>query len=183
MIKKLQSDHDRIRKTLNLLEAQFLKLCRGEAPNYSIVHCVLVYIQEYPEQVHHPLEDAIFATLIERGGKAGKIARDLVKDHTELESITRTMRESLELVMAGKTVEETELKQQLSTFLTRQRRHLYAEEDLVYPLINELLTDQDLQKIGKSMASPVDPVFDGQAQGDHLLLFRELQEHEGVDLP
>lgn len=116
MLSRLLNDHGHIQKTLNLLEMQFLALCRGESPDYSLMLSIVVYIQEYPEQAHHPLEDAVFPIPLRRGGSAGKLARELIKDHTELEAITRRLRASLELMARGDMCDADQLKSGLCRF-------------------------------------------------------------------
>ena len=141
MLDRLHIEHDHILKTLNLLEMQFLDICRGGTPDYSLMQSVIVYIQEYPEQIHHPLEDMIFSILLERVDEV-KLIQELITEHTELEIETRKLRESLELLKSS-MVSEEEIKKQLSTFLVRQRQHIYIEEEKVHPLIQRVLTKKD----------------------------------------
>jgi hemerythrin-like domain-containing protein len=174
MLSRLLTDHDHIRKTLNLLEIQFLDLCRGRTPDYAMMLSILVYIQEYPEQAHHPLEDAMFAALIRRDEEGVKLARDLIKDHTELEIVTRKLRSTLESTRAGDTP-SGKLKRQLSTFISRQRHHLYAEEEKLYPLAKRLLTQQDWRTIEAMVPRIDDPVFGERTQNDYELLYRAVE--------
>ena len=104
ILNTLLADHDHLLKTLNLLELQFLGLCRGNTPDYSLMRSIIVYIQEYPEQSHHPLEDAIFSILHERN-EDDRLLQDLMTDHTELEGVTRKLRGSLEALKDGKLSE------------------------------------------------------------------------------
>ncbi len=141
MLARLLVEHDHILKTLNLLEMQFLELCRGDTPDYSLMRSILVYIQEYPEHVHHPLEDMIFSILLERVDEV-KLIQDLITEHRELEIETRKLRESLNLLESG-IISKEEIKKQLSAFLIRQRQHMYIEEEKVHPLIESVLTEKD----------------------------------------
>jgi hemerythrin-like domain-containing protein len=174
MLSKLLIDHDHIQKTLNLLEIQFLDLCRDRAVDYSVMQSIVVYIQEYPEQTHHPLEDAMLAILIRQGGKDVALARELLSDHTELEGITRTLRKSLESQNEG-GVSRDELMRQLSEFLLRQRRHLYVEEMKVYPLVKRILTRQDWDDIQKIVPPIDDPVFGKRTRNDYDRLYRMIE--------
>ena len=173
MLNRLLIEHNHILKTLNLLEKQFLEICRGREPDYSIMRSIIVYIQEYPEQAHHPLEDVIFSILLERT-EENKLILKLITDHTELEVITRNLRKSLEL-FTNSIVSKEVLIQQLSKFLKRQRQHLYLEEMKVYPLVQHLLTDKDWKHV-KSIAQLIDdPVFGERTQYDDERLFREIE--------
>lgn len=176
MLAKLLNEHDHILKTLNLLEKQFLDLCRGSTPDYSLMRSIIVYIQEYPEQAHHPLEDVIFSILLERVEEV-ELIHDLIRDHTELEVVTRKLRESLESLKSGITSKE-ELKKQLSIFLVRQRQHLYIEEIKVYPLVQRVLTNKDWKHIQSKVPLLDDPVFGERTQSNYELLYREIEDNK-----
>ena len=154
MLARLLVEHDHILKTLNFLEMQFLELCRGGTPDYSLMQSILEYIQEYPEQVHHPLEDKIFSILLDRVNETGLI-QELIAEHAELEIETRKLGESLKLLENG-TVTREQLKKQLSTFLVRQRQHMYIEEEKVHPLIESVLTKEDWDRVQSAL-----PLFKG----------------------
>ena len=144
MLARLQIEHDHILKTLNLLEMQFLDLCRGGTPDYSLMRSIMVYIQEYPEQVHHPLEDMIYSILLERINRVDdvKLIKELIAEHAELEADTRKLRKSLKLLKSG-NVSLDKIKKQLSSFLVKQRQHMYIEEEKLHSLIQSVLTKKD----------------------------------------
>jgi len=173
MFGRLLTEHDHIRKTLNLLEIQFLDLCRNKTPDYSIMRSIVVYVQEYPEQAHHPLEDAIFSILSERVDDP-RLLQSLMADHTELEAISRKLRETLASVNSG-TNSTLELKQQLEDFIVRQRYHLYFEEKKIYPIIKYLMTEEDWQHVQSIVPLMDDPVFGERSNNDYELLYRELE--------
>ena len=171
MISRLLKEHDHIIRTLNLLEMQFLDLCRCREPDYKIMLSVVAYIQEFPEQVHHPVEDAIFSILIKHGGDKEELARKLMTDHTEIEGITRGLRNLIESNTKDEHLIKDELERELSTFLSRQRRHIHAEEMLVYPQVSRILTKQDWGRV-EAMAPPFDdPVFGERTQSDYERLY------------
>lgn len=175
MISKLLIEHDHIQKTLNLLEIQFLDLCRGRVPDYAIMLSVVVYIQEYPEQAHHPLEDAVFAILLKQGGEAARLARTLIKDHTELEAITRRLRASLERITESGDSDAEELKARLLKFISRQRQHLYMEEMKIYPLLRTRVSDQEWATVASLVPLMNDPVFGERTRNDYERLYREIE--------
>lgn len=181
MISRLLTEHDHIQKMLNLLEILFLNLCRGRTPDYPMILSIIVYVQEYPEQTHHPLEDAIFSHLIKKKREGSKLAAGLIKDHTELEIITRKLRKYLELLKSGDFTEREGLPQKLLTFLVRQRNHLYVEEMKLYPLINSTFTEHDWSAIEAIVPDINDPVFGERTQSAYELLYREIQGNANQD--
>lgn len=170
---RLLIEHDHILKTLSLLEKQFLDLCRGGTPDYSLMRSIIVYIHEYPEQVHHPLEDMIYSILLERVDEI-KLIQKLITEHTELEIETRKLKESLELLESG-IVSKEELKEQLSSFLVKQRQHIYTEEVKVHPLIQSVLTKKDWNHVQSIVPLLDDPVFGERTQNDYELLYHEIE--------
>lgn len=149
MISRLLVEHDHILKTLGLLEMQFLDLCRGGEPDYSLMRSILEYIHEYPEQIHHPLEDRIYLILLERVDQQDLI-QEMITEHEELEVRTRKLSQSLKLLESGHIARE-EIMKQLSTLLIMQRRHLYIEEEKTFPLIESTLTNDEWNRVQSSI--------------------------------
>lgn len=176
MISRLLAEHDHIQKTLNLLEIMFFELCRGRKPDYSMMFSIVTYIQEYPEQTHHPLEDVIFSRILEHGGPEAKTAKELITDHTALEAITRRLRKSLDLLKSNTASNENEVKQKLSSFLSRQRNHLYVEEMIIYPAIKKILGKHDWDLIESMFPIKNDPVFGERTSDDYENLYREIEK-------
>lgn len=174
MIDRLLTEHENILRTLNLLEMQFLDLCRGRTPDYSIMRSIIVYIQEYPEQAHHPLEDEIYSILLDRLDEV-KLIQELITNHTELEVVTRKLRESLESLNSD-NISMDELKQQLRIFLISQRQHIYIEEIQVYPLVQSVLTKKDWKQIQSIVPLLDDPVFGERTRSDYELLYHEIED-------
>lgn len=170
---RLLLEHDHILKSLNLLEMQFLELCRGKTPDYSIAKSIIVYVQEFPEQVHHPLEDMIYAILLERSEQL-EFIQELINEHTQLEDIARNLRKSLESVSSNSASLE-ELKQQLSTFLVRLRQHIHIEEKEVYPLVQSALTIKDWKKLNCMTPILDEPIFGRRTRNDYEYLYHEIK--------
>jgi hemerythrin-like domain-containing protein len=173
MINKLLIEHDHIRRTLNLLEMQFLDLCRNKKPDFSMMRSIVVYVQEYPELAHHPLEDMVYAILLKRDEKV-KLIQKLISDHTDLERDTRDLRECVESHLQSDFSEE-KLKQILSSFLIRQRQHLYTEEMEIYPVAQRVLTKKDWEKVQSVLPHGDDPVFGTRTREDYELLYRQIE--------
>ena len=173
IIQRLEIDHCQLLRKLNFLEMQYLDMCRGISPDYSLMRNIIVYIQEYPEQMHHPLEDMIFSILLERVDDADTVQK-LMSEHTRLEVVTRELRESLEALSSG-AVSTDQLKKQLSDFLVGQRQHIYTEETEVYPLVRESLTDEDCRQL-ENMSSIIDePIYGRKTRHDYERLNRAIE--------
>ena len=80
----LLDDHTHMKMALDVLDNQHTVLIHGDRPNVDLMLNIIVYLQEYSEQVHHPAEDAIFSLLLTRDASTGEALRDLISDHTRM---------------------------------------------------------------------------------------------------
>jgi hemerythrin-like domain-containing protein len=155
-------------------------MCRGKVPDYSLMRSIIVYIQEYPEQIHHPLEDMIYSILLKRVDDV-EFVQELITEHTQLEVVTRRLRDSIESLSSDIASKE-ELKQQLSEFLVGQRQHIYTEEIKVYPLVQSVLTKEDWRQL-QSMVPILDgPIFGRRTRDDYERLYREIEDRSKTRL-
>lgn len=180
MLNRLLVEHDHILRKLNLLELQYLDMCRGKTPDYSLMRSIIVYIQEYPEQIHHPLEDMIYSILLKRVDDV-EFVQELITEHTQLEVVTRRLRELLESLPSSIASKE-QLKQQLSEFLVGQRQHIYMEEVEVYPLVKNVLTKEDWKQLQSMVPILDEPMFGRRTRDDYERLYREIEDRSKMGL-
>lgn len=180
MLNRLLVEHDHILRKLNLLELQYLDMCRGKTPDYSLMRSIIVYIQEYPEQIHHPLEDMIYSILLKRVDDV-EFVQELITEHTQLEVVTRRLRELLESLPSSIASKE-QLKQQLSEFLVGQRQHIYMEEVEVYPLVKSVLTKEDWKQLQSMVPILDEPMFGRRTRDDYERLYREIEDRSKMGL-
>ena len=177
---RLKEEHEQLLRKLNVLELQYLDMCRGETPDYALMQSIIVYIQEYPEQIHHPLEDMIYAILLERVADS-EFVRKLIPEHTQLETVTRELRQSLES-SPGCSATNEKVKQQLSEFLVGQRQHIYIEESEVFPLVQRALTDKDWKRLENMTPILDDPMSGRRTWYDYERLNREIEDKHKMEL-
>ena len=177
---RLKVEHEQLLRKLNLLESQYFEMCRGNTPDYSLMHSIIVYIQEYPEQIHHPLEDMIYSILLERVDDAGFVEK-LISEHTKMEAVTREIRESLES-LPGCAASGEKLMQQLSGFLVGQRQHIYTEESVVFPLVQRALTAEDWKRLEYMTPILDEPIRGKRTWNDYMRLSREIDGMYGMKI-
>ena len=178
MISRLYFEHNHIRKTINLLEIQLIELCRYNKINYDMLYSLIVYLQEYPEASHHPIEDDLYSALLKLGLRENDIVRSVIKDHTELEKVTRYIRLMVEKHRHSKKTDQQELVAALSEFITRQRQHLYAEEMYLYPLVIKYVTDSEYVTIESHYSGKGNKIFGARTNEDYEALERKLESSD-----
>lgn len=143
------------------------------APDFELFTLVLDYIEMFPDRFHHPKEDEhLFKRVRLRSATAGQILDALETEHRRGEELTRTLRHLLARwrlrgpdaakVFAGAVDEYAEF----------QWEHMRKEEDVVMPLAEKVLTDEDWQAIADAFAANADPRVGAQDKQDLEALFR-----------
>ena len=122
----------------------------------------------------------IYSILLKRVDDV-EFVQELIAEHTQLEVVTRRLRESLESLSSDIASKE-QLKQQLSEFLVGQRQHIYTEEIKVYPLVQSALTKEDWRQL-QSMVPILDgPIFGRRTRDDYERLYREIEDRSKTRL-
>lgn len=173
----LYKDHDNLRRILYLFEQQIIDIYRGKSDSVFMLQRILAYIQDYPERVHHPAEDAVFAVILNNRAIDEKLRenyRTLMKDHSEIEGLTRIAIQATESMHAPYRQDTGNIGDKLCTLINRQRSHLLYEEVNIYPFIAEYINNEDWEQIAGMVPDYEDPIFDDEIRKEYELIFRSL---------
>ena len=176
-LKSLYKDHDNLRRILYLLEQLLVDIYRGSSKSYPMLQRILAYIQDYPERVHHPAEDAMFSVIFEKGISDRKFREDIneiMKDHSDIESITRGAIKAVESMLVNTHPDITDIGNKLTTLINRQRSHVLFEEMNIYPHIMEHLDKEDWDKIAALIPDYEDPIFGDKVKKEYEHIFKAL---------
>ncbi|WP_260294784.1 hemerythrin domain-containing protein [Sedimenticola hydrogenitrophicus] len=160
LLEKLQKDHRNLEKILDLLTSQLDHFLAGRESDFDLKIELLEYMEAYADQGHHPLENVMFSAAKSRVADRADLMDRLIQQHQELAQLTRTFRNSLENIYQGGVMPRDELEVQGREFIALQRQHIDLEEQEAFPLLDEMLEEQDWAGIIDQSPSHADPVFD-----------------------
>ena len=163
VIDQLGRDHRNMRLLLDIVEAEMAGYRAGQSPDFELLQMIARYMLDYPDLIHHPKEDLVFARLVERDPEARAMLGDLIGDHRRLANASR----DVELSRAW-------LAALLDEFLQAYREHMEAEERHFLPRAMARLTDTDWNEIDERIAAPADPVFGERQVGSYLRLHERI---------
>ena len=63
LLSELREDHRNMALVLNVLESTIETASTGEDPDFELIDEIMRYMTVYPDAVHHPKEDIIYAEL------------------------------------------------------------------------------------------------------------------------
>lgn len=132
---------------------------QGLRPDLKVLRAMLLYISEYPERLHHPKEDRfLFAPLRDHTHLHDAVLVELEVQHAQGEAMARRLAHALVRHEFGGPAELAYFVQQANRYADFYSRHMRLEEEVVFPVLREHLTDQEWQEAGEAFASNRDPL-------------------------
>jgi len=170
LLRRLQEDHENMSRLLDLLDRELERLRRLDSDvDHRLLCDIAHYFTAFPDAVHHPLEEELFALLRDKQPElAGRLAA-LHQDHVDLAAIGRDFHELMLSVCNGQPVRRDRLLAQGEQFLERQRRHMEAEGQGVFQRAPEALSEPELAALERRR-SGADPLFGEQLREEYARL-------------
>jgi hemerythrin-like domain-containing protein len=159
ILDKLHKDHKNISKLLSFLEHQLYLLGKCENFDLSTTLDAIKYMKEYPDNVHHPLENIVFKYFLDHHEQAREEITELLHEHEGMPILTENLLRVLEGALADVPQKREELCSCLKKYISIQKEHMQQEEAYVYPILNSILDENDWEKIDSELAHIEDPLF------------------------
>jgi len=153
----LKACHERIRSECGKLRAFADRVkddgCDDEARQLA---AALMRYFDTAARFHHEDEEEdllprmMAAATMSRGSRLTRLVADIATEHREMEKIWTELRAALQEISAGENLPLNVLV--VDRFVKLYASHITVEESNVYPLAEMLLSKEDLEQIGASMA-------------------------------
>ncbi|HEY2907106.1 MAG TPA: universal stress protein [Vicinamibacterales bacterium] len=133
---------------------------QGTPPSFPLLRAMLHYIKAFPENLHHPKEDAyLFRKLRERTDEYNDMLDELERQHIDGHALVEELERSIAAYEADPQKGLARFAAAVDGFATRQMQHMMLEFKVVLPATQKHLTDQDWAEIGAAFAGNSDPRF------------------------
>lgn len=159
-LQKIRDEHRSISAVLHALkslarEAQDVRV----KPGFDALRAMIRYIDEYPEQMHHPKEDQyLFARLEVRAPQAKPLIDSLKSEHEEGARLVRELERSLLMFEDAAPAGAREFLDAVDAYAEFHWRHMRREESELLPLAERVLTAEDWRVIDEAFDSNRDPI-------------------------
>ena len=174
-IMKIQQEHRSISAVLHALkqlarDAQDPKV----KPDFAVFRAILHYIDEFPEQLHHPKEDQyLFPPLVGRVPMAQILVDSLRAEHKEGEKLIRELERSLVLFEDSWPKGGAEFLKTVDAYADFHWKHMRKEEQQLLPLAERYLCARDWEAIDWAFDANHDPIA-GVKERDFEALFSRI---------
>jgi hemerythrin-like domain-containing protein len=146
-----------------MLHAMTQLVERGPAEDasqfFDVMRAMLFYIDEFPEQLHHPKEsNLLFPKVAKKAPEVRGAIDRLERDHMHSE---KAVRDLLHLLLAWEQVGATRragFVDALGPYVEAYLDHMRLEETVVLPAAQVALTDEDWDDVDQAFDQNADPL-------------------------
>jgi hemerythrin-like domain-containing protein len=140
---------------------------RGGAPDAALLRAMLCYVREYPERLHHPAEDrTLFASVRRRTHEGDRVIAELEEEHARGEEHLEELEDALSSVEGFAPGAIQAFAAAVRAYADFHWAHVRKEEEVVLPLAERALADEDWRAIHGAFAGHEGPAFDADDTTD-----------------
>ena len=104
IIKELREDHRNMAVVLDVLAETLDQAKADKDPDFELVEEIMRYMTVYPDAVHHPKEDLLYAKLEKLRPDLAAGLDEVDKDHHEIAALGTALRDDVDAIVAGAAV-------------------------------------------------------------------------------
>jgi hemerythrin-like domain-containing protein len=175
LLEELREDHRNLGQLLDLLESECKDVGNDGQPDMELLLDIMHYMTIYPDAVHHPREDLVYAAMRERGDELADGLEAIPEDHRAIAQLGTTLRKDIEAIISGAAVTRQHLLEDLVNYVGHLRRHIEWEESDLFPRADTLAQEEETATIDVSLHMEEDPVFGATTAGSFSNLLASLQ--------
>lgn len=176
VLAELRTDHKNMALMLNLLERESNRIYEGSEPDYELLGDIMHYMTVYPDAVHHPKEDRLYAEL--------KIARPdlsvgferITMDHRHIAELSMKLRNDIGAINAGSPVKRNSVVADALRYVNTLRGHMQWEELDLFRRVDEMIAAGHDEFDTTHFSLNVDPVFGPEVEQNFGRLVTSIQQ-------
>jgi hemerythrin-like domain-containing protein len=160
LLSELREDHRNMALVLNVLESTVETATNGEDPDFELIGEVMRYMTVYPDAVHHPKEDVVYAELKKQRPDLTEGLDDVPEDHKQIAALGSKLREDVEAIVAGAAVRREQFIVDALKYVGRLRSHMTWEEEDLFNRIDTMIGENSHAVDVGDFTHIKDPVFE-----------------------
>jgi len=176
VLSELRQDHRNMGVMLNLLELESNRLFEGEDTDFELLHDIMHYMTVYPDVVHHPKEDRIYAELKAVRPDLSSGFDRITVDHRHIARLSVRLRDDVASVNSGGVVRRKSVVADMLRYVNTLRGHMQWEELDLFRRVEEMIAEGHELLEAATFLQTSDPVFGKQVEAKFSRLYESVQE-------
>jgi hemerythrin-like domain-containing protein len=151
----LQKEHKVCYDVLDAAEREVAAMRRGDDTDLEKLDELVDFLHFYTRECHEPKEaQLLYSKLAQRGVSMDDgVMAEMSGDHESLSTRFESIERHLEKARASGTKPAAAFYNELEEYIAAMRRHMDVEEQTVFPMVNHVLTQRDLEELEQAYTS------------------------------
>lgn len=173
---ELRQDHRNMSLMLDLLEQESNRLFDGEDTDFELLHDIMLYMTVYPDAVHHPKEDRVYAELKAVRPDLSIGFDRITVDHRNIEELGLKLRNDIASVISGSMVPKNSVVADSLRYVNTLRGHMQWEELDLFRRVEEMVAEGHELIEASTYLQASDPVFGPEVEEKFQRIFESVKE-------
>jgi hemerythrin-like domain-containing protein len=147
----------------------------GRPPPFDVLRAMLLYVDEFPERLHHPKEnERLFPSVLRRCPELASTIALLESDHRHGAASIRELEHRL---LAWEVMGESRraaFESAAARYVENDLRHMALEESVILPAARTHLSDADWAELNAAFECNRDPLTGHAVSDEYAPLFRKI---------
>ncbi|MEM7502374.1 MAG: hemerythrin domain-containing protein [Pseudomonadota bacterium] len=158
VLTQLRSDHKNMVALLKRLETEADRLYADAEPDFEMMHDIMLYMTEFPDAVHHPKENRLYALLKTSRPDLTAGFERISLDHRTIAAMGLSLKDQIASVTSESMVRRNALVSDCLRYVNTQRSHMQWEEIDLFRRCRQLCADGKTLTVADA-DDPTDPLF------------------------
>jgi len=176
VLAELRLDHKNMTLMIDLLERESNQIYEGAEPDYELLRDIMHYMTVYPDAVHHPREDRLYAELKAARPDLSTGFERITMDHRHISELSVKLRDRFGAINAGSPIRRSAVVADALRYVNTIRGHMQWEELDLFRRVDEMIDAGHDEFDTASFTSSADPVFGPEAEQNFGRLVASIQE-------
>lgn len=159
ILAELRQDHRNMAKLLTLLEEQIEDIFDEGDGELPLMIDIMHYMTVYPDTVHHPKEDQLYAELRAARPDLSQGMAKITQEHHTIGERGLKLCRNLEMAESGNSVRRKEIVADALRYIESLRAHMNWEESDLFKRLDKMLADGHTAVETSTFVSRQDPLF------------------------
>ena len=180
VLAELREDHRNMALMLTIVERESNRMYAGDEPDYELLQDIMHYMTVYPDAVHHPKEDRLYAELRAFRPDLSTGFERITMDHRHIADLSIRLRDDIASINAGNPVRRNAVVADALRYVNTLRGHMQWEELDLFRRVDEMIRMGHDIFDSANFAHEADPVFGPEAEENFGRLFESIQQEGAI---
>ena len=172
VINRIKAEHALLARIIAAMQAWVVQFREpGIDADPALFGAMLLYVEEVPDRVHHPQEDAVLFPALTKLAGAQEIIAELQREHASGDDRLKSLHRAYDDFLAGSTNAINRLSGEVDDFAEFYWAHMRKEEQSLLPLAAAGLTPSQWEDVDKAFVAVNDPLFGSELSETYRRLY------------